>query len=294
MNKDFYDDIDDIFFSNEEDRVTAEIKTQIAKNSIDELLEKTLAGTLRTSRSVERSTLDKDNSKMITLKPNGITVRDGVETKESFLDKLGPDFSDYGEITISENNAKRLKKQLSVATAGPITAVAMICSGSSCQIKETCPYFNSGVAPIGEICILEQQLIKEWTSRYMDEFDVDTNKQTELQLVTELVEIAVYERRINAYIGIHNPMLLQEVVSGIDSLGNPFYNTDISKAFEVKEKLKRQRMRILDAMLATRDRKAKIVVAATAAANYTQEMSDVKKKFMDILKSKRTGVVIDG
>lgn len=290
MNEDY----DDTFDSLEEDETTLEIKRQIAKNTIDEILEKTLAGTLRTSRSIERTLSDNDKSKMITIRPNGIVVRDGIETKESFLDKLGPDFSDYGEITISENKANRLKKQLSVATAGPISAVAMICAGSSCQIKETCPYFNAGIAPLGEICILEQQLIKEWTSRYIDEFDVDTNKHTELQLVTELAEIAVYERRISAYIGIHNPILLQEVVTGVDTLGNPFYNTDISKAFEVKERLKKQRMKILDAMLATRDRKAKIIVAATAATSSLQEMSNVKKKFIDILKNKKDGVIIDG
>ena len=38
-------------------------------------------------------------------------------------------------------------------------------------------------------------------------------------------------------------------------------------------------------MLATRDRKAKLVVAATAASSGLTEMSSTKKKFMEVIQS---------
>lgn len=279
---------DDLLFNDTDDSVSIELKRQIAKENIERLIDGTIAKTISASgRTTERINYlnEESSSKMITIKPGGIVVRDGSETKDSFLEKLNPDEESYKEITIPEVRLNRLKKQLSTAAIGPISSVAMICTGERCQVKETCPYWKNDLAPIGELCLLETQLIREWVERYVDEFNVDVNKTTEFQLVTELAEISVYERRVNSYIAIHNPVLLQDVVSGVDGMGNPYYNTEVSRAFEVKERLKKQRMKILDAMLATRDRKAKLVVAATAASSGLAEMSATKKKFMEVIQS---------
>lgn len=142
-------------------------------------------------------------------------------------------------------------------------------------------------------CLVEKQLIREWVERYITEFSVDINRTTELQLVSELAEISVYERRINSYISINSPMMLQEVVAGVDSQGNAYYNLDIAKAFEIKDRLKKQRMKILDAMLATRDRKAKLVVAAASANSNLNELSSLKKRINELANARREGIVVN-
>ena len=180
---------------------------------------------------------------------------------------------------------------MKVASIGPISAVAMICTGSQCQVKEMCPYFKNDVAPIGEECLLEKNLIREWMDRYIEEFSVDINKTTEVQLVSELVEIAVYERRINSYISINSPMMMTDVVAGVDPAGNAYYNLDIAKAFEIKDRLKKQRMKILDAMLATRDRKAKLVVAAASATSNLNEFATLKKRISELAANRGVKIV---
>jgi hypothetical protein len=288
------DDFDGIFSDDD----SSDLRMERAKQSIDTLLESTMVKSIRSSgRSVERVNSEFDNTKsdkMVKIKAGGIVKRDdGSETKDSMLALLEPDINDYGEIELSERKLERLKKQIKTASIGPISAVAMICTGSKCQVKEMCPYWKNDVAPLGEECLLEKNLIREWIERYMIEFNVDHTKTTEVQLVSELAEIAVYERRINSYISINTPMLLVETVSGIDQMGNPFYNIDIAKAFEIKDRLKKQRMKILDAMLATRDRKAKIVVAAVNASTGLKELSSLKQKLNELAKT-RQGTVIDG
>jgi len=88
-------------------------------------------------------------------------------------------------------------------------------------------------------------------------------------------------------------MMLQEVVAGVDSQGNAYYNLDIAKAFEIKDRLKKQRMKILDAMLATRDRKAKLVVAAASANSNLNELSSLKKRINELANARREGIVVN-
>lgn len=283
--EDLFDDDDEL----------SEIKRAKAKESIDSLLDKTLVRSLRaTGRSVERvnDEYSDSNSQLVKIKTGGIVVRsDGSETKESMLALLDPDIEDYGEIEVSEHKLLKIRKQMKVASIGPISAVAMICTGSQCQVKEMCPYFKNDVAPIGEECLLEKNLIREWMDRYIEEFSVDINKTTEVQLVSELVEIAVYERRINSYISINSPMMMTDVVAGVDPAGNAYYNLDIAKAFEIKDRLKKQRMKILDAMLATRDRKAKLVVAAASATSNLNEFATLKKRISELAANRGVKIV---
>ena len=284
--------LEDLF---DDDDELSEIKRAKAKESIDSLLDKTLVRSLRaTGRSVERvnDEYSDSNSQLVKIKTGGIVVRsDGSETKESMLALLDPDIEDYGEIEVSEHKLLKIRKQMKVASIGPISAVAMICTGSQCQVKEMCPYFKNDVAPIGEECLLEKNLIREWMDRYIEEFSVDINKTTEVQLVSELVEIAVYERRINSYISINSPMMMTDVVAGVDPAGNAYYNLDIAKAFEIKDRLKKQRMKILDAMLATRDRKAKLVVAAASATSNLNEFATLKKRISELAANRGVKIV---
>lgn len=288
------DSFNDIFG---DDDSSSELRRLKAKESIDQMLEKTMIQSLRaTGRAVERvnSEHKESISEKVKIRTGGIVVRsDGTETKHSMLALLDPDVEDYGEIEISEIKLAKIKKQLRTASIGPISAVAMICTGSQCQVKEMCPFWKNDVAPIGEECLLEKNLIREWVERYIDEFNVDVTRTTELQLVSELAEIAVYERRINSYISINSPMLLQEIVAGVDQAGNAYYNLDIAKAFEIKDRLKKQRMKILDAMLATRDRKAKLVVAAASATSNLSELSSLKKRINDLARNRREGTTIN-
>lgn len=288
------DDFNSIFG---EDDASSELRRIKAKESIDSMLEKTMMQSIRaTGRAVERVNSDHSESisDKVKIRTGGIVVRqDGTETKHSMLSLLDPDIEDYGELEISELKLSKIKRQLKTALIGPISAVAMICTGSQCQVKEMCPFWKNDVAPVGEECLLEKNLIREWVERYIDEFNVDITRTTELQLVSELAEIAVYERRINSYISINSPMLLQEVVAGVDQAGNAYYNLDIAKAFEVKDRLKKQRMKILDAMLATRDRKAKLVVAAASATSNLTELSSLKKRITELAKSRREGTIIN-
>ena len=289
---DFENEYSDLFGL---DKSASEIKRKQISEEIESMLDKTIVRSVRsTGRAPERSKTNtmESSSQLVKINKNGIvTYQDGTSSKEEMLSLLDPSMDDSDELEMTEYAVKRLKKQMKAAALGPITAVAMICTGEKCQVNTTCPYWKANIAPIGEECLVEKTLIREWVERYVDEFQVDLSRTTEVHLVSELAELSVYERRINSYIAIHNPMMMQENVSGVDQYGNPFYNLDISKAFEIKGKLKQQRMKILDAMLATRDRKAKLVVAAANVSSNLTELSSLKQRIHEMAKLKNERVI---
>lgn len=124
-------------------------------------------------------------------------------------------------------------------------------------LVHNCPYYAENKAPVGLPCIVETNLMHYYTAHYMEEFDVDPTKITEMHLIGELAEFDIYEMRATKLIAEKYPTMMQDVCMGFDSDGNAIINEDISKVFDLKERLKKSRMKILETLMATRKERAK-------------------------------------
>ena len=131
-------------------------------------------------------------------------------------------------------------------------------------LTANCPYYQEDKAPLGLPCLVESNLLYFYTSQYMEEFDVDQSRFTELHLIGELAEFDIYEMRATKLIAEKYPTMISDVVMGFDSDGNAIINEDISKVFELKERLKKSRMKILETLMATRKERAKAIIASNA------------------------------
>ncbi len=157
-----------------------------------------------------------------------------------------------------------------------------------------CPYHQIGKAPVGQGCLLEAQLIHYWTEQYLNEFDVDPASVTEMHMVSELAEFNIYEMRITKYLAEHHPTLMQDVVTGIDANGNVFQNQEISRAFDLKERIKKNRMKVLESLMATRKDKVKIIAAISDKDNSMSRLADLKTKIDDLASKMKQSKIIDG
>ena len=226
---------------------------------------------------------------------SGIRIKeDGTLTKDSFIAKLAPQYDRYSEIQLSEEEVKKVKASMASMTAGVNAAVPLTCSGNSCAFKNTCPFYQINKAPIGRPCLVESQLIEYWTAEYLDEFDVNPNKITEMHMVSELAELNIYEMRITKYIAENHQTLLQEVVTGIDSAGNIITNLDISKSFDLKERIKKQRMKVLEALMATRKENIKVAVQVANTNTTANKIADLKQQLEKLSNDIRNTKVIEG
>lgn len=125
-----------------------------------------------------------------------------------------------------------------------------------------CPYHQIKKAPVGLPCIVEANLIHFYAKQYMEEFDVDPTRLTEIHLVGELAEFNIYEMRATKLIAEKYPTMLQDYFQGFSEDGSAIINEDIAKVFELKEKIKKSRLKILETLMATRKERAKAVISA--------------------------------
>ena len=75
---------------------------------------------------------------------------------------------------------------------------------------------------------------------------------------------------------------------GFDGEGNPIINDDISKVWDLKERLKKSRMKILEVLIATRKERAKTAIAAVSAQESTS-MAGLRDKLDSLLRDVKQG-----
>ncbi len=210
-------------------------------------------------------------TKTIAVKLDGTLIKSDGTTKKSdlfkFLD-LHPD--DYSHITYTPEEAARVRAHMMHLSTGATAAIPLICAGSKCPFAQKCPFMKIDrerrkvdpaaplVTPVGLACLVEVQLLSQWTKLYIDEYDIDPNSFTEISLIRELAEIELMLWRLNNNLAKpeHAEMVVQQDV-GIDKQGNKLTRMEISSLFEAKERLNTRKARVIKLMVGDRQEKYK-------------------------------------
>ncbi len=214
---------------------------------------------------------------------NGISVASNGEiSKVKYFEMLKVDESKYSDIRFTPEEAKKVSMSLRHMSTGINAAVPMTCSGHQCPFASTCPYVEVDKIPLGRPCLVESQLVQHWTEQFVEEFDVDVRNYTELHLVSELAEFNIYEKRITQYLAEKHQDLMQSVVTTVDHAGEVIENQEVSRAWELKERIKRGRMKVLEALMATRKEKVKLKIDGGAGNSTAEKMGELKKRIEEM------------
>lgn len=159
---------------------------------------------------------------------------------------------------------QKAKRKVGRLTTGSAAAVPIVCKGDSCPFRSKCPYYEQKIHEVGEDCLVEAQLIEFWTYKYMDELQIDTMSISEMHTLSSLVELAIMDLRMSNYIAINDQALMMDFIASVDPNGMPLTNKGTSVAFEVKERIDRRRLKILETFNNTREKKAKLLLEANS------------------------------
>jgi hypothetical protein len=159
-------------------------------------------------------------------------------------------------------------------------------------LTKNCPYYEINAHQIGEDCLVESQLIEFYTSKFIQEFDIDPNSITEVHLISRLVEITIYEIRMTKYMKLNDQDLMADFITGSDANGAPISNKGVSIALEVQERLSRQKMKILESLNGTRERKAKLIID-NGLSNKENSLTELKSK-IDRLAAAMSAKIVGG
>lgn len=186
--------------------------------------------------------------------------QDGKVTESKMFDFLGLNPEEYGHILLTAEEARKVHYRLQGAKWGGAAAkVPLYCGGTEiCPFKDDCVFVEIGKIPVASKCPVETELIVFWTARYMKEFEVDPDNYTEVGMITELVELDIYDYRASMILSRPEcAELTKDIVVGVDGEGRPIVKKEIHKAFELKERVKRRKDKILEYLVGTRREKYK-------------------------------------
>ena len=189
----------------------------------------------------------------------GIAITaEGQLIKSKMFDFLQLDPEEYGYIVLTAEDARRVDGRLiGVKWGGAAAKVPLMCGGEEiCPFVDDCPFVEIGKVPVARKCPIEVELIAYWTAKYMEEFGVDPDNQSEVSMITELAELDIYDCRCSMILSQpDNAELTQQIVVGVDAEGRAIYNEDVHKAWELKERVKKRKDKILEALVGTRKEK---------------------------------------
>lgn len=193
-----------------------------------------------------------------------ITARDEIKDTDMF-DLLAVELDDYTDLEFTEPEARKIKSHIMNMRHGLSAMAPIYCGGpAKCPYRERCPLkgLPTRKYPLMRQCILERDFIIHKRFEYIEELDVNVESPTEMALINRLVEIDIYDYRASLILAMGDNKqegqdLLKEQITGISPVGDEIKQLVPHPAFDIKERLQRQRMELLRDLVATRREKYK-------------------------------------
>ena len=222
---------------------------------------------------------------------------DRTVSVQDYFANLDVGMDDYDDFEIPRELANRYKRHIMGLRTGTHAVVPLNCPGyGKCPIVSRCPFAmwnadgsldrSKSKFPLLKSCPIERHVMTYRIQGYIEDLDVSPNSAGALALVTKLAELDIYEMRVDIQLscGDRNEEgmnLLQEAVDAIDPQNGRAYVTyKIHPLWEIKSQIGRQRLDLMNALLATpkaRLQAAKMLGAKTKIeSNIVQEMTDLR------------------
>lgn len=185
----------------------------------------------------------------------------------------------YTDIVLDKKDISIIAKSFMDIEVGSATNLVMICSKKECLYKDRCALYKASKAPEGRECLHENKILTVSMDRYLASMDVDLDNHPEMVMINQLVEYELLEYRCNAILSYEHKNMMMESVVGIDDDGRVVTKDEISHAYQIKERMFKNKMQILQEFTATRKEKYKKAAAL-------KESKDGPAKTISSMKSK--------
>lgn len=153
--------------------------------------------------------------------------------------------------SFDEEEIRTAGKMLSAVLMGNVTALPKICpSLSKCEHKGICPFQTN--QPVGKACPMEMSVIIDRMNKLMEQFKIDGFQQTDFMILNRVVELELYDLRLNSLMSSQDKQsILVDKVVGFSSEGSAITNEEVSPLFDLKEKISREKMKLMTLLVGT-------------------------------------------
>ena len=220
-----------------------------------------------------------------------ITLRNTCEglDENSILARFARKLQDGYEITLTPKEAKRLILYVNTLKHGFSASVPMVCMGEQCPYTSKCPLGTNNNYPIGKDCPIEGTLLDMWYNDYIKELGVDPESKVDGALVGDLVFWEMLEKRASEELA-KKPEILQKNIAGFQQTDEglkPIYRDEMNQIVNFLEKAQKQKLKIMNSLIATREAKAKdanrvLYDPSTYAAKLLDKARTLTKKAQEL------------
>jgi hypothetical protein len=205
----------------------------------------------------------------------------------------------------SEKKLEKIRKSLDAYKYGLNAAAPLICMGPErCPFFQACP-IGEGVKieslgdgpikripiyddiedfPVGDQCIAEKVFIEQRLLDYVDEFDVDPNRPSELALINDLALVDLHKQRAVLFMASGDREGEGFDFQKVDVMYDSDSGAEIGRAYkehpimQIIDRLEKRRHKILEELIATRKAKAEM----QAKFHSTGETSQLQQEIVRI------------
>ena len=254
------------------------------------------------AKALDQDLLSSMNDALTDANPAQIDIKSFF----SFLNLGGMNQDAYKHIKLDEETAMRMRNHMISMKHGTYAAVPLICQGyEKCPIKHHC-WFAKRLAngkldaansefPMLQPCPVETSVIQLKVQQYVSEFVGDMNisvTPTTLALITKLAEIDIYEIRCDMILssGDRNGQGMDMLVNTVEAInektGDVIHGVKEHPILSVKDRLQKQRDKLLKQLLATPEAKinasAKLIqTGSTDIASQLTSMNNMLASMKD-------------
>ena len=213
---------------------------------------------------------------------------DGTTEKTNLFAALEIMPGDYSHIEFTPEQANHFARRIRYLSTGSSAAIPLACGGEKvCPFSFQCPLVelekqreegDPHVLPVGKACLVELNLLRQWTVLYLQEYEVEQDNFTEFTYIRDLAEIELMLWRLNQNLSKpEHAELVTDTVVGVDREGNPLTRKEESAFFNAKERLLARKSKIVKLMVGDRQEQYK-----KAAALKLRETGDISSNTAEL------------
>lgn len=211
---------------------------------------------------------DQENDSTALVKANDEVL--GIEKLKQGFSFLNLPANRFGDLELTQKQAARLRGHIQSLKTGTYAVLPLICGGLKCPFVMQCPLseFNdkgevdaaTSVWPVLTQCPVESAVLAGKIADLAREYDVQEEDITDIAIISKIAELDVYDHRLSYVLAKDEAQnLLREDISHIDEQGRVYTTLRVHPALDAKEKIAKQRERLVRDMLGTRAIKMKMI-----------------------------------
>lgn len=199
-----------------------------------------------------------------------------------FVDEVDHGYDSWSN-QFTEEEVRKAAQKLRSLLYGKVAHLPIICKGwQTCVYGHVCPFKPN--VPVGRQCPYESAYVIEKLNSYREELVVDSFKETHYTLVSRLIELELFDMRLSAMISkeaYQNPVY--EQVIGTNGDGDPVYSEQPNPMYEMKEKLSREKMKLLNVLVETPEAqyKKQVALKEVSESKYDQTLMKLENLILD-------------